>query len=251
MKYTIIIVEDEIAVGLELQRMLEKLDEQLDIQAVCTNGETALAQIMTHRPDIIFLDIELPYINGLEIARTLTQTEGYKPVIVFLTAYDQFAAEAFDVDAVDYILKPVDENKVRRVLKRCYWMLRAEVMMGTVSSGETETSMRRLAVDKGDTMEVIDCLNIRFIYSKSHYAYISMKNGDRHEVRMSLRDIAQQLPHDKFFRCHRNYIVNVEEIKQIKMWFKRGYLLVLKGDEEMEIPVGRAYIETLKEYIKM
>ncbi len=251
MKYTIIIVEDEIAVGLELQRMLEELDEQLDIQAVCTNGETALAQIMTHRPDIIFLDIELPYINGLEIARTLIQTEGYKPVIVFLTAYDQFAAEAFDVEAVDYILKPVDKSKVQRVLKRCYWMLRAETMMGDISPSEAEPSMRRLAVDKGDTMEVIDCFNIRFIYSKSHYAYISMKNGDRHEVRMSLRDIAQQLPRDKFFRCHRKYIVNVEEIKQIKMGFKRGYLLVLKGDDEIEIPVGRAYIDILKEYIKM
>ena len=251
MNRKVIIAEADLAIAEQLQDWLAELDPNFCIQPVCSDGENALAQIMTQAPGIVFLDVELPRINGVEIARTLVKMKEH-PLIVFLASSEKFAAEAFLVDALDYVLKPLDKKKIQHVSKRCHWILRAEEMMETKAVGTDETSeLRHLAVDKGDTMEVIDCLNIRFIFSKNRYAYISMKNGDCHEMRISLRDIEKQLPHSLFFRCHRNYIVNVEYIKQIKLWFKRGYLLILKGAEEVEIPVGRAFIEILKEHIKM
>ena len=246
------IADHEVGAGNTLKHILDKLRAPIEIEMICTDGETALANIMMYKPDIIFLNSELPKISGIEIANALGQVKTYRPLIVFTSKTKQYAAEAFAVFAVDYILKPLDEKKIQHAIKRCQWMIQAKEGMDNISMHEIfSPPIRRLAVDKGDTMEVIDCLNIQYIYGQNRYVHISMKNGDQHEVCMSLRNIMKQLPHDTFFRCHRNYIVNVVEIQQIKLWFKRGYLLVLKGSNSIEIPVGRAYINTLKEYINM
>lgn len=252
MKWIGMIADHEAGAGNTLKHILDKLRAPVEIGMICTDGETALANIMMYKPDIIFLDSELPKISGIEIAHALGQVETYRPLLIFTSATKQYAADAFDVFAVDYVLKPLDEEKIQRALKRCQWMIQAKEAIDDVPiHGVSIPSIRRLAVDKGDTMEVIDCLNIQYIYGQHRCVHISMKNGDQHEVCMSLRNIMKQLPYDTFFRCHRNYIVNAAEIQQIKLWFKRGYLLVLKGSNTVEIPVGRAYINTLKEYIKM
>lgn len=250
MKWTGMIAVHKANEGVNLKHILAKLQVPITITSVCTDGETALAAIMMHKPDIIFLDSELPAISGIEVAHVLRQAETYQPLLVFTASTKQYAAEAFAVSAVDYVLKPFDEDNIQRALRRCQWMMQAKEVMEEVPMHEsTVPSLRRLAVDKGDTMEVIDCLNIQYIYGQHRCVHISMKNGDQHEVYMSLRNMMKQLPKDTFFRCHRNYIVNVEEIHQIKLWFKRGYLLVLKGKNATEIPVGRAYINALREYI--
>ena len=251
-KWIGMIADQEADAGASLTRILDTLHAPIEIGAVCTDGETALAQIMMHKPSIIFLESELPNISGIEIAHALRKVAAYQPLLVFTASTKQYAAEAFAVSAVDYVVKPLDEKNIQRAVTRCQWMMQARDVMGDMPMYESSMpSIRRLAVDKGDTMEVTDCLNIRYIYGQSRYVHISMKNGDQHEVCMSLRSMMKQLPADTFFRCHRNYIVNAAEIQQIKLWFKRGYLLVLKGKNTIEIPVGRAYINTLKEYIKM
>lgn len=246
MKATLLIVEDEQAVARELQSMLIELDPELTVLGICDDGESALVRIMTDKPDILFLDIELPGINGLEVANTVAKMED-GPVIVFLTAYDEFALKAFDVNAVDYILKPIDKRKLCRILDRSHRVLSC---MPKTEILQDDDTIRRMAVDKGDTMEVIDCRKIRVICGEKRYIHIVMLNGDVHEVRTTLRDMEARLPKDLFFRCHRSYIVNVNEIKQIKTWFKRKYILVLKGDKKLEIPVGRVYVDTLKSYVE-
>ncbi|MCH4179240.1 MAG: LytTR family DNA-binding domain-containing protein [Megasphaera sp.] len=247
MKADILIVEDEEAVARELRTMVNHIDPDLHVIGICGDGETALARIISDKPDLVLLDIELPGINGLEVAGTIAKMDD-GPAVVFLTAYDQFALEAFDVNAVDYILKPIDERKLRRILERSKRIL--DVTAKTADKTKETSPLRHMAVDKGDTMEVIDCCQIRFIYGENHYIHIMMTNGESHEVRMSLRDMEERLPQDSFFRCHRSYIVNVNEIKQIKTWFKRGYILVLNGKPPSEIPVGRAYVDVLKSHIE-
>ena len=252
MKWIGMIADHEAGAETELRHILDKLHAPIEIGMICTDGETALANIMMYKPDIIFLNSELPKISGIEIASALEQVETYRPLIIFTSATKEYAVEAFDVFAVDYVLKPLDEKKIQRALNRCQWMIQAKEAMDDIPMHEVSFNpTRRLAVDKGDTMEVIDCLNIQYIYGEHRYIHMMMKNGDQHEVSMSLRSIMKQLPRDTFFRCHRNYIVNAAERQQIKLWFKRGYLLVLKGTNATEIPVGRVYINTLKEYIKM
>lgn len=248
MKASLLIVEDERAVAQELKMMIEQLDSELHVLDICEDGESALVSIISYKPDIVFLDIELPGINGMDVANTLAKVKE-APAIVFLTAYQQFALQAFQVNAVDYVLKPISTRKLKQVLERLSHVVSAA--SHAAPQDESHEIPAKLAVDKGDAMAVIDWKDIRYVCGQNRQVLIHMKNGECHATRMTLRDLEAHLPSQLFFRCHRGYIVNVDEIKEIKTWFKRGIVLKLRGDDDVELPVGRVYMNKLREYIEL
>jgi DNA-binding LytR/AlgR family response regulator len=247
----VVIVDDERIMAEELKTMLEELCPDVEIAGVCHDGEEALRMIAKLKPELVFLDIEMPGMTGLEVAEKLTKIDE-PPVIVFVTAFDEFALKAFAVNALDYILKPLDEQDIQRVMKKVGKYIepvkedRSEAQ-SPVKSGY----MRKFSVEKGDRMEIVDSDDIQMIYAKDRQVFILTLKGERYRAKLTLHDFENRLPPEKFFRCHRNYIVNINEIKQITTWFKKGYLLILKGAQNVEVPVGRAYVSKMKEYILM
>lgn len=248
----VVIVDDERIMAEEVKTMIVELYPDIQIAGVCHDGKTALQMITKLKPDVVFLDIEMPGMNGLQVAEQLAKLEDV-PVIIFVTAFDEFALRAFAVNAVDYILKPLDERDIQRVMKKVKKLMEHDVKRVSVESASLikPKYTRKFSVVKGDRMEIIDSENIQLIYAKDRLVFISTLDGETYQAKLTLHDFESRLPPEKFFRCHRNYIININEIKQIATWFKKGYLLILKGSENLEVPVGRAYVSKMKEYIEL
>lgn len=252
----IIIADDEQLMADELQTLLLEAYPDLQVAGRAQDGEAALLLVKKHRPDIAFLDIQMPGLTGLEVAARLIACEE-PPAVVFTTAYDEYALQAFAVNAMDYILKPYDEADILRVMGKFEKMI-AGSSVKTKAFANKEFSKsgpaRKFSVEKGDRMEIIDSDKIEMVYAKDRLVYIKTCDGGIYRTKLTLQDFAAKLPADRFFRCHRNYIVNVNQIKEIATWFNKGYILILQKNgagKSQEVPVGRAYATRLKDYIEL
>lgn len=252
-KITVLVVDDEPLMCEELLAQLE-LHEVMDILAVCHNGEDALAKGAELKPDLVFLDIQMPGISGLTVADVLSrQTD--PPKVVFLTAHDEYALKAFSLDAVDYVLKPFDEHDINRVVVKMKKMFcrsgKADIATsGPEYHGSGAGYTRKFCVQQGAKLEVICQEQIQFIHARERLVFMQTTDGQSHLVRFTLNELMDKLDPKIFVRCHRNYIVNIDQIKNLENWFNRGYLLALRGDGKTEIPVSRQYVKQLKTYLE-
>ena len=250
-KITIMIVDDELLMCEELQCQLE-LYPEVEILAVCHNGEEALAKAAELRPDVMFLDIQMPGITGLNVADVLSRQTS-PPRVIFLTAHDEYALKAFAVDALDYVLKPFDEHDIKRViskLQKLFGVLHTREEPEPAAPDRAKDYMRKFCVHRGARLEVLEQEQIQLIYAKDRLVFIQTAEGASHLIKSTLNELATKLDPKYFMRCHRNYIVNVDQIQSLENWFNRGYLLILKGKAKTEVPVSRQYVRYLKEYLE-
>lgn len=252
-KITIMIVDDELLMCEELKCQLD-LYSELEVLAVCHNGEEALARAAELKPDLIFLDIQMPGITGLTVADVLSR-QLQPPKVVFLTAHDEYALKAFSVDALDYVLKPFDENDINRVIAKIKKQLSppgkpAPEAQEPDLPGQPLDFQRKFCVQKGARLEVLDQEQIQLVYAKDRLVFIQTMEGAAHQIKSTLNELSAKLDPKLFVRCHRNYIVNVDAIQSLENWFNRGYLLVMKGKARAEVPVSRQYVRSLKDYLE-
>lgn len=249
----VVIADDEKVMAEELQSLLLEIYPDLIIVGMAHDGETALSLVKTGKPDIVFLDIQMPGMSGLEVAEKLAVMEE-PPAVVFATAYDEYALKAFSVNAMDYILKPYDESDMTRVMGKFERMLAKFSVKPRTESQRLAGGERKFSLEKGDRMEIIGSDKIELVYAKDRLVYIKTLDGEVYRTKLTLQEFEAKLPVARFFRCHRNYIVNVNQIKEIATWFNKGYILILQklgAGKAAEIPVGRAYAARLKEYIEL
>jgi two-component system LytT family response regulator/two-component system response regulator LytT len=238
----VIIVDDEPIMCDELKCLLENSGE-VEIVGIGHNGEDAIALVDKLDVDVVFLDIQMPVMNGMEAARILS-SRAHSPLIVFITAFNNFAVDAFQVDAVDYILKPFDERDIERVLKK----LRSRRMKTPTEL--PRSFIKKVLAETGDRLEVIDVKQVQYFQAENRQIFICTLAGKRYEIRTRLNELEAALNPEDFFRCHRNFIVNVNQIGQLANWFNRGYLLIMTPSQA-EIPVGRVYAARLKMYLPL
>jgi DNA-binding LytR/AlgR family response regulator len=239
-KIRALIVDDEILMCNELKSLVE-VYQGIEVIGICQDGAKAIKVIDELHPDLVFLDIQMPGRNGLQVAASLYNRPN-APLVVFATAYDDYALKAFEVNAIDYLLKPFDEKDVERVINKVKRRFDARTKV---------SYPRRFTVERGDRIEIIDNARIQLIFAKDRLVFIQTVDGEVYNTRLSLQEFENRLDPAKFFRCHRNYIVNMEEVKQLAAWFNRGYLLILKGNKHIEVPVSRIYTRKLKEYVDL
>ena len=235
MKFDVFIVEDSQIALNRLKRIISEY-ENLNIVGEEINGEKALEKIEKHRPDLLFLDIELGRITGFEIISELN----FDPYIIFTTGYKEYAADAFDVDCVDYLLKPVTKDRLEKALNKLKRFTNAEVVKKpnddnvnkiTVKSG---TSYKFL--DKEDVLYIKSSKSLLFFYTDNkHYSYNS-----------TLSELEETLPQDTFVRIHNRYIVNINHVKELKRRNSVDYECVLDDEERTRLNVGRVYMKTVK-----
>ena len=227
----ILLVDDE-PLALELLDSLLKKHPGIEVIGRANNGRRALAAIREQKPDLVFLDIEMPGMTGLEVVEGL-QSDDHMPLILFATAFDQYAVEAFDVSAVDYILKPVEAGRLQRAL------LRAAERMGSATKGDlvqalaelrsrsgrppsalenggseqTET-FGRLPVREGDTVQLLDFEDIDWVDAAGDYMCVHAA-GETHILRCTMKQLSDRLAGGPFARIHRSTIVNLRKIEEI------------------------------------
>ncbi|GAA0404732.1 LytTR family DNA-binding domain-containing protein [Paenibacillus motobuensis] len=236
------IVDDEPLARDELKYLLLR-SKQVEIVGEADCKEDALEQISSLRPDVVFLDIELAEDNGLELAKQLL-TLNPTPVIVFATAYDEYALKSFELNAVDYILKPFNEKRIQQTLEKVHKMHRVpDENSPATPSSKPATPFGKIAVLIEERIVLIDCQEIAYLGSCEGKCAIKTLERE-YKVCDSLTMLEKKLNLDQFIRVHRGFIVNIDHISEIQPWFNSTYNLIMK--EGSSIPVSRTYVKDLK-----
>ena len=252
---TAVVADDEQLARDELCFLLGQLDG-VEVVGQAANGVEALDEIARHAPDVAFLDVQMPGLTGFEVARRLMET-GTGPSVIFVTAFDQRAIEAFEVNAVDYVLKPVDSARLETAVTR------ARKRLGTSDplQGQLDRLVRMMAGQKDRRDQVAVKVNDRFVLVQAddiiHASLVedsinivtnqvSGTSNDR-----TLEELHARLNPEVFWRVHRSHLVNINKVKEIVPWFSRNYLLRMSDAKATEIPVSRSQTRRLRDYLKL
>lgn len=235
----VLIVDDERPAREELRWLLEQCDVQIAGEAA--SGEEALTVLKSTEVDAIFLDINMPGIDGMRLAELLDDTEA-PPSLVFVTAYERHALDAFDVNAVDYLLKPVRLEKLERALER----IRARRPAAPIA--RPAKPLTRISVDERGSYKVVPVQDIVFFESEDGVVVIQTREK-RYLTDFSLKFLEQNLNPDDFFRCHRSYIVRLDVIESIAPWGAGTFKLIVDRELDLEVPLARARAQELKTLI--
>ncbi|OGO79153.1 MAG: DNA-binding response regulator [Clostridiales bacterium GWB2_37_7] len=226
-----IIIDDEYPSIQELSYFVSTFSS-IKILDVFDDSLKALEYVQTHTIDVIFLDINMPKLNGLAFSRVINTLKN-KPILVFISAYSEYAIEAFEVAAFDYILKPYSESRIADTLKRLE------------NCASTKCRNNKMTLSKNNKLYVLNVNDIYYCEANEHEVFVYTKN-DLYKVSSSISDFYKKLPQNSFFKCHRSYIVNIDKVIEIIPWFNNTYMLKLQ-ELASEIPVSRQNILMFKQ----
>lgn len=243
----ILVVDDEMLARDELKYLLYRTKE-VDIIDEADSVEEALEKLMESKPDLVFLDIQLSDDNGFEIANILKKMKK-PPAIVFATAYDQYAIQAFEVDALDYILKPFDEERIVQTIKKFKKRQQHEMAeKQEVHVPDVSSRMEKLALPIDESIILVNIEDI--VYAGLLDGKVIVKTiSDTYVTYDTLAILEKKLPQMNFLRVHRSFIVNVNHISEIQPWFNSTYNLIMK--EDSKVPVSRTYAKELKKLLRI
>ena len=232
------IVDDEAPARSELRYLLEETG-RVDEITEASSARDAVEKLMEGRPDVLFLDISMPKTNGMQLAEALHKLKN-PPAVVFVTAYSEYALEAFDVDAVDYLMKPVETDRLERALDKVE--ARSKDAASTPSPA---APAERIPVEKGGRKVLVPIDQIRYIEAKDDYSCIYTDN-DRFLSVISLAQLESKLAPHGFFRVHRGYIVNLQYVEDVEVVASGVMQLGITGMEGKKISVSRRRVVQLK-----
>lgn len=231
-----LIVDDELYSRDELKHLLQDFPE-ITIIGEAESGEAAVMKSLQLQPDVVFLDVEMPKMNGMAAAKALMELKKV-PLIVFATAYPQFAAEAFRYDAIDYLLKPYDEDQLQETIQR--------IVKKLVNNDEGEIGKRsgKLPVEAEGEIFYLEPADILYIYRDEKVTKLITKTGE-FETKTPLKELENRLSVFDFFRIHKSYLVNLSYVSKLTPWFNGAYQLQIEGREEL-LSVSRNYVKSLR-----
>lgn len=241
---TIVVDDEELARGIVLEFLSPYPD--IDVVAECSNGFEAVKAITELKPDLLFLDIQMPKLDGFEVLELVDKNLS----VIFVTAYDQYAVRAFEVHAVDYLLKPFTKERFDEALKRA----REKMSRSPISSLDEvvaaarrqEVPLERILVRDGSKVHVIPVDTIEYIEAQDDYVAIRSQ-GKTHLKQQRLSDLESSLDPKRFVRIHRSYILSVDRLARLELYAKDSRMAVLK--DGTKLPVSRAGHEKLKKLL--
>jgi two-component system LytT family response regulator/two-component system response regulator LytT len=257
----VIVVDDEQLAREELCYQLDQVGD-IDIVGQAGNGVEALSTVDRLLPDLVFLDVQMPGLSGFEVARRLLDRAS-SPELVFVTAFDQHAIEAFEVNAVDYLLKPVEAGRLGQALEKARWRLAAHRTNSTAPSvndqlekivkmmAERQIRREQVAIKVGERFVLVQADDIIFASLADESINIVTGQVSGTSNYRTLDELQARLDPEVFWRVHRSHLVNINKIKEIVPWFSRNYILRMKDGKGTEIPVSRSQTKRLREYLKL
>jgi two-component system LytT family response regulator len=235
MKIRTLIIEDEEPARDIVKSYIKKYDI-IDLLGECADGFTAVKTINELKPDLIFLDIQLPKLTGFEILELID----YTPVIIFTTAYDQFALKAFEMNATDYLLKPFSSDRFDSGIQKAFEKIKnkqteaPEIKKLIETVDEKLESVDRIVVKTGSKIKVIPAEKIIYIEAQDDYVMLYTEDG-KHLKEKTMKYFETHLDNSLFIRIHRSYIVNVNFISQLEHFTKESYLVILKNGTKLKV----------------
>jgi len=243
------IIVDDVELARERVKILLGGDEEIEIIGEAANGREAVELIRKLAPDLVFLDIQMPKTDGFEVIATIGVEN--MPAVVFVTAYDEFALKAFDAGAVDYLLKPFDEERLKTAVARAKREIRREIPAGEIEEkfrrllSEIRAApkyLKRLPVKQKDGTTLVLTDDIDWIAAAGHYLELHTEHKT-YLIREKISEIETKLDPENFVRIHRSIILNIDRIKSLHPLFNGDHLVILKDGTELNL--SRTYHEKL------
>ena len=267
MELTALIIDDEPLARQELQYLLEE-DQKTSILAQGSNGIDAVELIRLHHPDLVFLDVQMPGLDGFAVLKKLLERKVKLPHVVFATAFDRYAVRAFEVNAVDYLLKPFEKSRVQQTLEKVRSRIDRETEVSTLEVS-AESKLDALLKLMGEQSQgrsaqtgrvVVRSQNRLMLVDQKEICYASIEGGAISVVGSAveglsncrtLEELVDQLDPEAFWRAHRSYVVNIQHIREVIPWFKSSYQLRMDDPKRTEIPVSRSQTKRLRELFNL
>jgi two-component system response regulator LytT len=258
MPITTIIVDDEKPARDELVFLLKSFPE-INVIGQGKNGVDAVNLIREHSPDLVFLDVQMPGLDGFGVLRKLVERKMKVPHVVFATAFDHYAVQAFDVNAVDYVLKPFDKARIAKAIQRARKIMetqtttaeRLEQLVSQLNGGKQTTQPARILVKSGQRLLLVDAQDLVFASIDGGMISVVGRDVEGHSNYRTLDELQAALDSDAFWRPHRSHLVNIHHIKEVVPWFKSSYMLKMADKKQTEIPVSRVQTKRLRELFKL
>lgn len=254
---TALIVDDEQPARDELAFLLKGFPD-LEVVGQGKNGVEAVSLIRELNPHLVFLDVQMPGLDGLGVIRKLQEKKIKLPLVIFVTAYDNYAVQAFEVNAVDYILKPVARSRVEKALARARKMIEGTGPTDQKIDRLVEMLERRplpqknkLVVKAGGRLYLLDSDEIVYASIEDGVISIVTREIEGQSNFRTVEELQNTLDPKVFWRVHRSYLINVNRIKEVIPWFKSSYQLKMDDRKHTEIPVSRAQTRKLRELLNL
>jgi two-component system LytT family response regulator len=251
MSIRVLIIDDEQLPRARIKALLGE-DQEIEIIGECADGRKAVAAIKKHAPDLIFLDIQMPVLDGFEVLEAVGNQQ--MPTVIFVTAYDRYAIRAFEVHALDYLLKPFNRARFNEALHRAKSQIRAQQdgqvqrqllsLLRDLKNGRKY--LERLVVKSGGRVCFLRTEEIDWVDAVGNYVRLHVGKNS-HLVRGTISALESKLDPDRFLRIHRSRIINVDRIKELNPWFKGEYVVTLKDGTEHKL--SRGYREKLNRHL--
>lgn len=242
-----IIIDDEPAARRLMKSLLQEYPDTIEVVGEAGNGQEALQVITELRPDIIFLDIQMPDLTGFEVIEQLDR----KPNIIFTTAYEQYAMKAFETFSIDYLLKPIKEERLAQSISK----LKQFGKLGSgIDMAELQQMIRQLkapqkatalSIKTGDRINLVKFENISYLEAQDKYVFIHGGDGQKHLTDQTLTLLEEKLP-SQFFRIQKSFIINKDRIKEMHKHFNGRFLFTMDDKEGTRISSGRTYHDAIK-----
>jgi two-component system LytT family response regulator/two-component system response regulator LytT len=259
MSINTIIVDDEKPARDELAFLLKGFSE-INLLAQGKNGLEAVNLIREHSPDLLFLDVQMPGLDGFGVLKKLVERRLKVPHVVFATAFDHYAVQAFDVNAVDYVLKPFDKTRIAKAIQKA----KKEIEAHTSPAERLEQLVSQLAAPKPASaqpskvlvrsqqrMLLVDSSDLIFASIEGGLISVIAKDLEGTSNYRTLEELLAALDQESFWRPHRSFLVNIHHIKEVVPWFKSSFMLKMDDKKQSEIPVSRQQTKRLRELFKL
>ena len=259
MSINTIIVDDEKPAREELAFLLKGFSE-INLLAQGKNGLEAVNLIREHSPDLLFLDVQMPGLDGFGVLKKLVERRLKVPHVVFATAFDHYAVQAFDVNAVDYVLKPFDKARIAKAIQKA----KKEIEAHTSPAERLEQLVSQLAAPKPASaqpskvlirsqqrMLLVDSSDLIFASIEGGLISVIAKDLEGTSNYRTLEELLAALDQESFWRPHRSFLVNIHHIKEVVPWFKSSFMLKMDDKKQSEIPVSRQQTKRLRELFKL
>ena len=258
MSLSAVIVDDEQLARDELAYLLQSIGD-VDVIAQGKNGVEGVSLIKEHNPDLVFLDVQMPGLDGFGVIKKLLDRKVTMPQVIFATAFDQYAVKAFEVNAVDYVLKPYDKKRIEQALVKAKKNLesnelpsagdqRIEALMKMIEQkSDHKAGQSKILLKANGRMFLVDQKDICFASIEDGVITVVAANMEGQSNCRTLEELLDSLDPNAFWRAHRSFLVNINRIKEVVPWFKSSYQIRMDDRKQTEIPVSRAQTKRLRE----
>ena len=249
---TTLVVDDEKLACEELTFLLKDFPE-VDVIATGSNGLEAVELIRKLEPELVFLDVNMPGLDGLGVVRRLKEADAELPHFIFVTAYDQFAVEAYRLKAMDYLLKPVEKGRLAETIEYALRAIQEKRPPEAPAAVKAAPSVTRnkLLVRNSNRQFIVDASDVIYATIDDGLITLVTTQIEGHSNYRTIEDLQANLDKDTFWRVHRSYLVNINHIKEVVPWFKSSYQLRMDDKKHTEVPVSRVQTRRLRELFKL